>query len=63
MYSIYQHRHDLNPQCDLSAPRRYLSALSLALREAAGSPDPRVVALGLAVAKYALAKLEAHLEF
>jgi hypothetical protein len=61
MFSIYQHREDGDAQCDLSAARRYLAALSLALREAAELPEPRVVALGLAVAKYALAKLEAHL--
>jgi hypothetical protein len=37
---------------DLTAARRYLRALSRALLAAAESADPRVVALGLALARY-----------
>jgi len=41
---------------DLTAARSYLLALSAALQEAALSPDPRVVSLGLALAKHQLAE-------
>jgi hypothetical protein len=39
-------------EADLSVARAYLLALSRALLEAAQSPDPRVTALGLALARY-----------